>query len=63
MNSDKSDARYTFEFVFNVLRQHENDLDRLISELELIVNKIEILTNNIQKIADDFSKIQKKSEH
>jgi hypothetical protein len=49
------DSRVSIEFVLNVLRQHENDLDRLIAELDIIVNKVAIVTEKMAQIATDLS--------
>jgi hypothetical protein len=48
-------GRISVEFVLNVLRQHENDLDRLIAELDIIVDKVASLTDKIQQIAQDLA--------
>lgn len=44
MKNLAEDARVSVEFVLNVLRQHENDLDRLIAELDIIVDKVANIT-------------------
>jgi hypothetical protein len=49
----ESEAKVSVEFVLNVLRQHENDLDRSIDELELVLHKIENLTNKLQQILEN----------
>lgn len=54
----ESEAKVSVQFVLNILKQHENDLDRSIAELELVIHKIEELTFNIQQILDKFSKTQ-----
>ena len=36
-------------FILNILKQHENELDRLIAQLELIVNKVNDLTDKLQQ--------------
>ena len=51
----ESEAKVSVNFVLNVLRQHENDLDRSIAEIELIKQKLEKLTSKIQQILDNFS--------
>jgi len=44
--------KISVEFVMNVLRQHEIELDRLIGELEFVVGKVNKLTDNMQQLAD-----------
>ena len=43
------------EFLMNVLRQHEIELDRLIGELEFVVGKVNKLTDNMQQLSDEVS--------
>ena len=45
--------KISVEFVLNVLRQHEIELDRLIAELEVVVGKVNKLTDNMQQLADE----------
>jgi hypothetical protein len=52
---EKIDSRISVEFVLNVLRQHENDLDRLIAELDIIVDKVANITEKMQQIATDLT--------
>jgi prefoldin subunit 5 len=54
----ESEAEVSVEFVLNVLRQHENDLDRSIAELELLLHKITELTNKLQQIMENSSRSQ-----
>jgi len=56
--TEESGARITVEFILNVLKQHENDLDRTVAELELELHKVEGLVHRIEKIADKFSNIE-----
>ena len=49
------EAKISVEFVLNVLRQHEIELDRLIAELEPLVKKVDELTNKMQQIMSDSS--------
>ena len=49
--------KISVEFVLNVLRQHEIELDRLIGELEFVVGKVNKLTDNMQQL-DDKSRIK-----
>ena len=58
---EESGAGITVEFILNVLRQHENDLDRSVAELELELHKVEGLVHRIEKIADKFSKMEEKN--
>jgi hypothetical protein len=51
----ESESKLSVQFVLNVLRQHENDLDRSIAEFELVIKKIEELTYKIQQILDKFT--------
>jgi ABC-type transporter Mla subunit MlaD len=55
---DENGAKFSIEFVLNVLRQHENDLDRLIAQLDLVVDKFGQLTDKIQRIADNLTKFR-----
>jgi ABC-type transporter Mla subunit MlaD len=55
---DENGAKFSIEFVLNVLRQHENDLDRLIAQLDLVVDKVGQLTDKIQRIADNLTKFR-----
>ena len=50
----ESESKLSVQFVLNVLRQHENDLDRSIAEFELVIQKIEELTYKMQQILDKF---------
>ena len=52
---DENGAKLSIEFVLNVLRQHENDLDRLIAQLDVVVEKVGQLTDKIQRIADTLT--------
>jgi molybdopterin/thiamine biosynthesis adenylyltransferase len=54
MEKKDLDARVSIEFVLNVLRQHENDLDRLIAELDVIVDKVANITEKMQQIATEL---------
>lgn len=54
----ESEAKVSVQFVLNVLKQHENELDRSIAELELLVHKIEDLTYKLQQVLDSYSKLQ-----
>ena len=49
--------KISVEFVLNVLRQHEIELDRLIAELEFVVGKVNKLTDIMQQL-DDKSRIK-----
>ena len=46
------EEKISVEFVMNVLRQHEIELDRLIGELEFVVGKVNKLTDMMQQLAD-----------
>jgi hypothetical protein len=46
------EEKISVEFVMNVLRQHEIELDRLIGELEFVVGKVNKLTDDMQQLAD-----------
>ena len=58
---EESEAKITVEFILNVLRQHENDLDRSVAELELELHKVEGLVHRLEKIADKFLKMEEKN--
>ena len=47
--TELSEAKISTQFVLNVLRQHEIELDRLIAELEPLVKKVDELTNKMQQ--------------
>ena len=49
------EAKISVEFVLNVLRQHEIELDRLIAELEVVVGKVDKLSDKMQQIMSDSS--------
>jgi hypothetical protein len=55
MEKKDMSSRVSIEFVLNVLRQHENDLDRLIAELDIIVDKVANITEKMQQIATDLA--------
>jgi hypothetical protein len=55
MEKKDTASRVSIEFVLNVLRQHENDLDRLIAELDVIVDKVANITEKMQQIATDLA--------
>ena len=59
--TEESGARITVEFILNVLKQHENDLDRTVAELELELHKVEGLVHRIEKVVDKFSKMDEKN--
>lgn len=50
----ESESKLSVQFVLNVLRQHENDLDRSIAEFEVVIQKIEELTYKLKQILDKF---------
>ena len=52
--SKENGAHLSVDFVLNVLRQHENEFDRLLAELEHLVENVTILVNKFQQIADDM---------
>jgi hypothetical protein len=54
MEKDPS-PKISIAFVLNVLRQHENDLDRLIAELDVIVDKVANITDKMQQIAANLT--------
>lgn len=47
-----SGAQLSVEFVLNVLRQHEIELDRTSAELDSLVDKIEELTCKLQDLIE-----------
>ena len=53
--TELSETKISVEFVMNVLRQHEIELDRLIAELEVVVGKVNKLTDNMQQLSDEVS--------
>jgi hypothetical protein len=46
------EAKISIEFVMNVLRQHEIELDRLIASLDVVVGNIDKLSNKIQQLVE-----------
>ncbi len=46
------EAKISTEFVMNVLRQHEIELDRLIAELNIVVDNVDKLSNKIQQLVE-----------
>ena len=46
------EAKISVEFVLNVLRQHEIELDRLIAELEIVVGKVDKLSDKMQQFVE-----------
>lgn len=52
--SKEDGSRLSVEFVLNVLRQHENEFDRLLAELEHLVDNVTILVNKFQQMADNM---------
>ena len=54
--SKENGAHLSVDFVLNVLRQHENEFDRLLAELEHLVENVTILVNKFQQIADDMER-------
>ena len=46
------EAKISIEFVLNVLRQHEIELDRLIAELEVVVGKVDKLSDKMQQFVE-----------
>lgn len=63
--SKEDSSHLSVEFVLNVLRQHENEFDRLLAELEHLVDNVTILVNKFQQIADGMEgdSAHKKDEH
>jgi hypothetical protein len=63
--SKEDGSQLSVEFVLNVLRQHENEFDRLLAELEHLVDSVTILVNKFQQIADGMEgdSAYKKDEH
>jgi hypothetical protein len=55
LEKENLSSRVSVEFVLNVLRQHENDLDRLIAELDIIVDKVANITEKMQQIATSLA--------
>jgi hypothetical protein len=47
--TELSESKISTQFVLNILRQHEIELDRLIAELEPLVKKVDELTNKMQQ--------------
>jgi len=52
--TEESGARLSIQFVLNVLRQHEIELDKSISELNILTERVKILTEKIQQITDNI---------
>ena len=43
------ESNISVQFVLNVLRQHEIELDRLIAELGVLVEKVDYLANKMEQ--------------
>jgi len=57
----KNDALEALDFIINVLKEHEKDLDRLISQLGIITESLGEtgeLTGKIEKIEDRITNLQ-----
>ena len=57
----KDDALEALDFIINVLKEHEKDLDRLISQLGIITESLGEtgeITGKIEKIEDRLSSLQ-----
>jgi hypothetical protein len=57
----KNDALEALDFIINVLKEHEKDLDRLISQLGIITESLGEtgeLTGKIEKIEDRITSLQ-----
>jgi hypothetical protein len=57
----KNDALEALDFIINVLKEHEKDLDRLISQLGIITESLGEtgeISNKIENIEDRISNIQ-----
>ena len=57
----KNDALEALDFIINVLKEHEKDLDRLISQLGIITESLGEtgeLTGKIEKIEDHITTLQ-----
>jgi hypothetical protein len=57
----KNDALEALDFIINVLKEHEKDLDRLISQLSIITESLGEtgeLTGKIEKIEDRITNLQ-----
>lgn len=59
---NENGGKISVAFVLNVLRQHENDLDRLITELDLIVDKFGSLSEKLNEIANEILPESKKTK-
>ena len=58
---NKNESFEALDFIINVLKEHEKDLDRLIKELGEVIDKFGQsgeLSNKIEKIDDRLSSIQ-----
>jgi len=58
---NKNDALEALDFIINVLKEHEKDLDRLISQLSIITESLGEtgeITGKIEKIEDRITNLQ-----
>lgn len=53
------ESKLSLEFVLNVLRQHEHELDKITSEKEIMLNRLEeliaklgLLVNKVDELTD-----------
>ena len=57
----KDDALEALDFIVNVLKEHEKDLDKLINELATVTEQIgenEALNGKIENVEDKINKLQ-----
>ena len=59
--TEENGTKLSIQFVLNVLRQHEIELDKSIAELNILTEKVKILTEKIQHITDniEFTRVKK----
>jgi hypothetical protein len=61
-NQSKDEALETLDFIMNVLKEHEKDLDKVINELETVAEqfgKTGELTGKVEKVEEKISNLQK----
>jgi hypothetical protein len=54
----ENESKVSVEFVLNVLRQHEIEIDRTNADLRLLVDSIEELIVKLQSVVDNFGRVQ-----
>ena len=60
----KDEALEALDFIVNVLKEHERDLDKLISELATVTEQIgdtSVLTGKVENVEEKINDLQKEA--